>query len=42
MREDRFHRGGYGADRGRNEVRSTFNNRDGLVSYRAQAPYQAP
>ncbi|GJW96347.1 hypothetical protein Tco_0178155 [Tanacetum coccineum] len=41
-REDRFYRGGYGADRGINEWRSTFNNIDGLVPYRAQAPYQAP
>ncbi|GJY37338.1 hypothetical protein Tco_0422716 [Tanacetum coccineum] len=28
-REDRFHRGGYGADRQRNEGRNTFKNRDG-------------
>ncbi|GKA54680.1 hypothetical protein Tco_0753629 [Tanacetum coccineum] len=41
-KEDRFHKGGYGADRRRNEGRCTFNNRDGLVPYRAQTPYQAP
>ncbi|GJT53181.1 hypothetical protein Tco_0988235 [Tanacetum coccineum] len=41
-REDRFHKGGYGADRRRNEGRNTFNPRDGLVPYRAQTPYQAP
>ncbi|GJV97439.1 hypothetical protein Tco_1549016 [Tanacetum coccineum] len=41
-REDQFHRGGYEADRGRNEGRSMFNNIDDLVPYRAQAPYQAP
>ncbi|GKC13222.1 hypothetical protein Tco_1010004 [Tanacetum coccineum] len=41
-REDRFYKGGYGADRRRNEGRSTFNNRDGLVPYRTQTPYQAP
>ncbi|GKF70731.1 hypothetical protein Tco_0203788, partial [Tanacetum coccineum] len=28
-REDQFHRGGYGADRQRNEGRGTLNNRDG-------------
>ncbi|GJR17888.1 hypothetical protein Tco_0966415 [Tanacetum coccineum] len=42
IREDRFHKGGYGADRRRNEGRNTFNPRDGLVPYRAQTPYQAP
>ncbi|GJZ46271.1 reverse transcriptase domain-containing protein [Tanacetum coccineum] len=41
-REDWFHRRGYGADRRRNEGRSALNNRDGLVPYRAQTPYQAP
>ncbi|GJV41999.1 hypothetical protein Tco_1420439 [Tanacetum coccineum] len=41
-REDRFHRGGYEADRRRNEGINTFNHRDGLVPYRAQTPYQAP
>ncbi|GJT70687.1 reverse transcriptase domain-containing protein [Tanacetum coccineum] len=41
-REDRFQRGGYGADRRRNEGRNTFNPRDGLVPYRALTPYQAP
>ncbi|GJU33087.1 reverse transcriptase domain-containing protein [Tanacetum coccineum] len=41
-REDQFYKGGYGADRRRNEGRSTFNNRDGLVPYRTQTPYQAP
>ncbi|GKB00495.1 hypothetical protein Tco_0828488 [Tanacetum coccineum] len=41
-REDRFHRGGYGVDRRRNEGRNTFNSRDGLAPYRPQAPYQAP
>ncbi|GJT69475.1 hypothetical protein Tco_1028761 [Tanacetum coccineum] len=41
-REDRFHRGGYGADRKRNKRRGAFNNRDALVLYRAQIPYQAP
>nr|GEX43619.1 reverse transcriptase domain-containing protein [Tanacetum cinerariifolium] len=41
-REDRFYRGGYEADRRRNEGRNTFNNRDGLVPYRAQTSYQAP
>nr|GEZ74250.1 reverse transcriptase domain-containing protein [Tanacetum cinerariifolium] len=41
-REDRFHMGGYGADRRKNEGRSTFNNKDGLVPYRTQTPYQAP
>ncbi|GKE93633.1 hypothetical protein Tco_1574728 [Tanacetum coccineum] len=41
-REDRFHIGGYGANRQRNEGRSTFNNRDKLVPYRTQTPYQAP
>ncbi|GJT90442.1 hypothetical protein Tco_1079287 [Tanacetum coccineum] len=41
-REDRFHKGGYRADRRRNEGKSTFNNRDGLVPYRNQTPYQAP
>ncbi|GKB72289.1 hypothetical protein Tco_0933701 [Tanacetum coccineum] len=40
-REDRFHRGGYEADRRRNEGRNTFKNRDGLVSCRTQSPYQA-
>nr|GEU29099.1 reverse transcriptase domain-containing protein [Tanacetum cinerariifolium] len=40
-REDRFHRGGYEADKRRNKGRSAFNNREGLVPYRAQAPYQA-
>ncbi|GJT09493.1 hypothetical protein Tco_0856535 [Tanacetum coccineum] len=35
-------RGGYGADRRRNEGKSPFNNRDGLVPYRTQTPYQAP
>nr|GEU37273.1 reverse transcriptase domain-containing protein [Tanacetum cinerariifolium] len=40
-REYRFHKGGYGADRQRNEGRSMFNNRDGLVPYRTQTPYQA-
>nr|GEY54761.1 reverse transcriptase domain-containing protein [Tanacetum cinerariifolium] len=30
-REDQFHRGGYIANRQRNERRSTFNNKDGLV-----------
>nr|GEU42541.1 reverse transcriptase domain-containing protein [Tanacetum cinerariifolium] len=39
-REDRFHMGGYGADRRRNERRSMFNNRDGLVQYHTQTPYQ--
>ncbi|GJT61812.1 reverse transcriptase domain-containing protein [Tanacetum coccineum] len=29
-REDRFHKGGYGADRRRNEGRCTFNSKDGL------------
>ncbi|GJX50809.1 hypothetical protein Tco_0277654 [Tanacetum coccineum] len=41
-REDRFHQGGYGADRQRNEGRSAFNSREGFVPYRAQDPYQAP
>ncbi|GJW62251.1 reverse transcriptase domain-containing protein [Tanacetum coccineum] len=41
-REDRFHKGGYGADRRRNEGRNMFNHRDGLVPYHAQTPYQAP
>ncbi|GJR65370.1 hypothetical protein Tco_0011435 [Tanacetum coccineum] len=41
-REDRFHRGGYIADRQRNEGKNTFNNRDGLVPYRTQTLYQAP
>ncbi|GKD32356.1 hypothetical protein Tco_1247865 [Tanacetum coccineum] len=41
-REDRFHRGGYGADRRRNKGRNTFNPRDGLLPYRAPTPYQAP
>ncbi|GJZ92447.1 hypothetical protein Tco_0664512 [Tanacetum coccineum] len=41
-REDRFHKGGYGADRRRNKGRSAFNNNDGLVPYHAQTPYQAP
>nr|GEZ17174.1 reverse transcriptase domain-containing protein [Tanacetum cinerariifolium] len=41
-REDRFRMGGCGADRRRNEERSTFNNRDRLVPYRAQTLYQAP
>ncbi|GJV32383.1 hypothetical protein Tco_1392783 [Tanacetum coccineum] len=41
-REDRFHKGGYGVDRRRNKGRNMFNNRDGLVAYRPQAPYQAP
>ncbi|GKA66944.1 hypothetical protein Tco_0766752, partial [Tanacetum coccineum] len=41
-REDRFHRGGYGADRQRNEGRSAFNIKEGLVPYCTQAPYQAP
>ncbi|GJW90490.1 reverse transcriptase domain-containing protein [Tanacetum coccineum] len=41
-REDRFHQGGYGVDRRRNEGRIAFNSREGLVPYRAQAPYQAP
>ncbi|GJX77201.1 reverse transcriptase domain-containing protein [Tanacetum coccineum] len=41
-RDDPFHKGGYRADRQRNEGRVTFNNRDGLVPYRAQTPYQAP
>ncbi|GJV26170.1 hypothetical protein Tco_1378865 [Tanacetum coccineum] len=41
-REDRFHKGGYIADRRRNEGKSTFNNRNGLVPYRTQTPYQAP
>ncbi|GKC83717.1 hypothetical protein Tco_1139434 [Tanacetum coccineum] len=41
-REDRFHRGGYGVDRRRNNRRNTLNNRDGIASYRSQAPYQAP
>ncbi|GJV62322.1 hypothetical protein Tco_0135029 [Tanacetum coccineum] len=41
-REDRFHKGGYRADRLRNEGRGAFNNRDGLVPYRAQTPYQTP
>nr|GEV01496.1 reverse transcriptase domain-containing protein [Tanacetum cinerariifolium] len=40
-REDRFHKGGYGDDRRRNEGRSTFNIRDILVPHRAQALYQA-
>ncbi|GJR23486.1 hypothetical protein Tco_0972013 [Tanacetum coccineum] len=40
-REDRFNRGGYGADRRRNDGRNTFNNRDGLVPYYDLAPYQA-
>ncbi|GKA65855.1 hypothetical protein Tco_0765562 [Tanacetum coccineum] len=40
-REDRFNRGGYGADRRRNDGKNTFNNRDGLVPYRAPVPYQA-
>nr|GEW60402.1 reverse transcriptase domain-containing protein [Tanacetum cinerariifolium] len=35
MGEDRFHRGGYGADRRRNEGKGTFNNRDGLVPYQS-------
>ncbi|GJX33499.1 reverse transcriptase domain-containing protein [Tanacetum coccineum] len=39
-REDRFHRGGYGADRRRNEGRNTFNHRDGLAPGRTQTPYQ--
>ncbi|GKB74148.1 hypothetical protein Tco_0935560 [Tanacetum coccineum] len=41
-REDRFHRGGYGVDRQRNDGQNTFNNRDGLAPYQPQAPYQAP
>ncbi|GKF29844.1 hypothetical protein Tco_0096186 [Tanacetum coccineum] len=41
-KEDRFHKEGYGADRRRNEGKGTFNNRDGLVPYRTQTPYQAP
>ncbi|GJR97038.1 hypothetical protein Tco_0269212 [Tanacetum coccineum] len=41
-REDRFHRGGYGVDRQRNEGKNAFNIRDGLVPYRPHAPYQAP
>nr|GEU52520.1 reverse transcriptase domain-containing protein [Tanacetum cinerariifolium] len=41
-REDRFHMGGYGVDRRRNEGRNAFNNRDGLVAYRPQTSYQAP
>nr|GEX33223.1 reverse transcriptase domain-containing protein [Tanacetum cinerariifolium] len=41
-REDRFHMGGYEGDKQRNEERNTFNNRDGLVPYRAQTQYQAP
>ncbi|GKC92689.1 hypothetical protein Tco_1158131 [Tanacetum coccineum] len=41
-REDWFHKGGYIADRRRNEGKSTFNNRDMLVPYRTQTPYQAP
>ncbi|GKA88636.1 hypothetical protein Tco_0810400, partial [Tanacetum coccineum] len=40
--EDRFHRGGYGADRRRNKGRIAFNSRERLVPYRAQAPYQVP
>ncbi|GKE41782.1 hypothetical protein Tco_1469066 [Tanacetum coccineum] len=40
-REDRFNRGGYGADRRRNDGKNTFNNRDGLVPYRAPVLYQA-
>ncbi|GKA20723.1 reverse transcriptase domain-containing protein [Tanacetum coccineum] len=30
-RDDRFHKGGYGADRRRNEGRNTFNPRDGTT-----------
>ncbi|GJY37361.1 hypothetical protein Tco_0422739 [Tanacetum coccineum] len=41
-REDRSHKGGYGVDRRRNDGRNAFNNRDGLVAYRPQDPYQAP
>nr|GEX17013.1 hypothetical protein [Tanacetum cinerariifolium] len=40
-RDDRFHEGGYGADRRRNDGRNTFNNREELAPYRPQAPYQA-
>ncbi|GJV65220.1 hypothetical protein Tco_1476048 [Tanacetum coccineum] len=41
-REDQFNRGGYGADRRRNEGHNMFNNRDGLAPYRSQTPYQGP
>nr|GEW52249.1 hypothetical protein [Tanacetum cinerariifolium] len=36
-REDRFHKGGYGSDRRRNEGRNMFNNRDGLATKRKSA-----
>ncbi|GJW76139.1 hypothetical protein Tco_0137821 [Tanacetum coccineum] len=42
QREDRFHRGGYGADKQRNDGRNTFNHRDVIAPYRPQAPYQVP
>ncbi|GJX41292.1 hypothetical protein Tco_0256282 [Tanacetum coccineum] len=41
-REDRFHKGGYGVDRRRNDGRNAFNNRDGLAPYHPQISYQAP
>ncbi|GKE36019.1 hypothetical protein Tco_1455341 [Tanacetum coccineum] len=33
-KEDRFHMGGYKADRRRNDRRNTFNHRDGLAPNR--------
>ncbi|GJZ19496.1 hypothetical protein Tco_0556086 [Tanacetum coccineum] len=41
-KEDRFHKEGYGADRQRNEGKGMFNNKDELVPYRTQTPYQGP
>ncbi|GKC05989.1 hypothetical protein Tco_0997599 [Tanacetum coccineum] len=41
-RKDRFHRGNYRANRRINKGRGTFNNRDGLIPYRTQTPYQTP
>ncbi|GJZ01828.1 hypothetical protein Tco_0519789 [Tanacetum coccineum] len=38
QREDRFHMGGYKADRRRNDRRNTFNHRDGLAPNRPQSP----
>ncbi|GKB00600.1 hypothetical protein Tco_0828593 [Tanacetum coccineum] len=45
IRDDRFHKGGYKADRRRNEGQNTYNNREGLTPYRPrdyQAPYHSP
>nr|GEV86665.1 hypothetical protein [Tanacetum cinerariifolium] len=40
QKEDRFHKGGYKADKRRNDGRNIFNNMDGLALYRHQTPNQ--